>query len=141
MLRYLQIAFALLFAAVLTTVAHAERRVALVIGNSAYKNVPVLANPKNDAQLMARTLKSVGFDVTILVDADQAAMKRAMLDFGRKLRSNADVGLFYYSGHGVQVHGANYLVPVDATIKDEGEVDLQAVDVNAFLQVMDNAST
>ena len=144
-MRYVRglIGFACLLAAVALAApdARAERRVALVIGNAAYKNVPVLANPKNDALLMTRTLQAVGFEVTTLIDADQAAMKRAMLDFGRKLRAAADVGLFYYSGHGVQVRGENYLVPVDAALKDESEVDLQAVDVNAFLRVMDGTAS
>jgi len=135
------LALSFLVAAAMATAAHAERRIALVIGNSAYSAVSPLANPKNDAALMAKTLKSVGFEVTMLVDADQRAMKQAMLDFGRKLRDGADASLFYYSGHGVQAKGENYLIPVDAAIKDEGELDLQAIDVNAFLQVMDNASS
>jgi hypothetical protein len=137
----LRLALSLLVAAAMATAAHAERRIALVIGNSAYSGVSPLANPKNDADLMAKTLKSVGFEVTMLVDADQRTMKQAMLDFGRKLRAGADASLFYYSGHGVQAKGENYLIPVDAAIKDEGELDLQAIDVNAFLQVMDNASS
>jgi hypothetical protein len=137
----LRLALSFLLAAAMATAAHAERRIALVIGNSAYSAVSPLANPKNDAELMAKTLKSVGFEVTKLVDADQRTMKQAMLDFGRKLRDGADVSLFYYSGHGVQAKGENYLIPVDAAIKDEGELDLQTINVNAFLQVMDNASS
>ena len=112
-----------------------------MIGNSAYAAVSPLANPKNDAALMAKTLRSVGFDVTEVVDADQRTMKQAMLDFGRKLRDGADASLFYYSGHGVQARGENYLIPVDAEIKDEGELDLQAVDVNAFLNVMEGSAS
>lgn len=122
-----------------STAAHAERRVALVIGNSTYVETGSLANPRNDAELMARTLESVGFEVTKLIDADQTAMKRAMLDFGRKLRDGAEASLFYYAGHGVQVNGENYLIPVDAAIRDEGEVDLQSINVNDFLGVMENA--
>jgi hypothetical protein len=137
----LRLALSFLVAAAMATAAHAERRIALVIGNSAYSAVSPLANPKNDAALMAKTLKSVGFEVTMLVDADQRAMKQAMLDFGRKLRDGADASLFYYSGHGVQANGENYLIPVDAAIKDQGELDLQTINVNAFLQVMDNASS
>src|SRR6202011_2307082 len=137
----LRLALSCLVAAAMATGAHAERRIALVIGNSAYSAVSPLANPKNDAALMAKTLKSVGFEVTMLVDADQRAMKQAMLDFGRKLRDGADASLFYYSGHGVQAKGENYLIPVDAAIKDEGELDLQAIDVNAFLQVMDGSKS
>src|ERR1700676_2450035 len=137
----LRLALSFLVAAAMATAAHAERRIALVIGNSAYTAVSPLANPKNDAELMTKTLQSVGFEVTMLVDADQRTMKQAMLDFGRKLREGVDASLFYYSGHGVQAKGENYLVPVDAAIKDEGELDLEAIDVNAFLQVMDGSTS
>ena len=138
---WLRLALAFLVAALMVGEAQAGKRIALVIGNSAYTAVSPLANPKNDADLMAKTLRSVGFEVTKLTDADQRAMKQAMLDFGRKLRGGVEAGLFYYSGHGVQAKGENYLIPVDAAIKDEGELDLQAIDVNAFLQVMDNADS
>jgi CubicO group peptidase (beta-lactamase class C family) len=137
----LRLALLILVAAAMATDAHAGRRIALVIGNGAYSGVSPLTNPKNDADLMAKTLQSVGFEVTKLVDADQRTMKQAMLDFGRKLRDGADASLFYYSGHGVQAKGENYLIPVDAAIKDEGELDLQTIDVNAFLQVMDNSAS
>ena len=138
---FLRLALAFLAAALMVGEAHAGKRIALVIGNAAYTAVSPLANPKNDADLMAKTLQSVGFEVTKITDADQRAMKQAMLDFGRKLHGGVDAGLFYYSGHGVQAKGEDYLIPVDATIKDEGELDLQAIDVNAFLQVMDNADS
>ncbi len=141
MTRLLRLALSLLIAAVMAGEAQAARRIALVIGNGAYTAVSPLANPKNDADLMARTLESVGFEVTKLVDADQHAMKQAMLDFGRKLREGVDASLFYYSGHGVQANGENYLIPVDAAIKDAGELDLQAVDVNAFLHVMEGSAS
>ncbi len=114
-------------------------RIALVIGNSAYQHVGALSNPGNDAALMTATLEKVGFKVTTLIDADQLAMKKAMLEFGRQLRGGADASLFYYSGHGLQVKSENYLIPVDASIADEGEVDLQAVAVNSFLQTMDSS--
>lgn len=114
----------------------AASRVALVIGNSDYTSIPRLTNPRNDAELMARTLTGLGFQVTKLIDADQRAMKQAMLDFGRSLRDGVDASLFYYAGHGVQANGQNYLIPVDAAIRDQGELDLQTVDVNAFLRVM-----
>jgi uncharacterized caspase-like protein len=117
------------------------KRVALVIGNAAYSEVQPLKNPKNDAALMAKTLVSVGFEVETVIDADQATMKRAMLEFGRKLRSGVDAGLFYYSGHGVQANGKNYLIPVNASIKDEDEVAIEAVDVNDFLETMENSTS
>ena len=140
-MSWLRLGLAFLAAALMAGEAQAGKRIALVIGNAAYAAVSPLTNPKNDADLMAKTLQSVGFEVTKLTDADQRAMKQAMLDFGRKLHRGVEASLFYYSGHGVQAKGENYLIPVDAAIKDEGELDLQAIDVNAFLQVMDNADS
>lgn len=121
--------------------AQAERRVALVIGNASYTAISPLANAGRDAVLMAETLERVGFEVTLLIDADQGAMKRAMLDFGRTLRGGADASLFFYAGHGVQAHNENYLIPFDANIADEGELELQAVNVNAFLRVMEGSDS
>ncbi len=115
----------------------AAGRFALVIGNSAYTGSPPLKNPKNDAELIAKTLTEVGFEVIKVVDADQRQMRRAMLDFSRVLRNNENsIGLFYYAGHGVQVRGVNYMVPVTADIKDEEEVRFEGVDVNDFLGTM-----
>jgi uncharacterized caspase-like protein len=119
----------------------AETRVALVIGNSAYQSAGALDNPQRDAKLMAERLKTAGFTVTLLVDADQQAMKRAMVDFGRELRSSEAVGLFYYAGHGLQVNGLNYLVPVNANIKDETEVGIETVGLADFLATMERAKS
>lgn len=118
----------------------AERRLALVIGNSAY-SFGALENPKNDAALMAKALKGVGFEVTELIDADQKAMKKAMIEFGRSLRDSDSVGLFYYAGHGVQVDGNNYLVPVGANIRDEADVAVEAVEVGELLKTMQRAAS
>ena len=92
-----------------------ERRTALVIGNSDYELISPLRNPVNDARAMARTLRELGFDVVAKENLNQKEMKRAIRDFGRKLGLGG-VGLFYYSGHGLQVDGVNYLVPVQAPI-------------------------
>lgn len=120
----------------------AGERIALVIGNGAYQNTSPLPNPPSDAALMADTLEATGFRVTRLVNADQATMKRALLEFGRALRgSSIDAGLFFYAGHGVQVKGENYLVPVNARIDAEDEIDLEAINVNDFLQVMNSANS
>ena len=114
--------------------AESGRRIALVIGNSSYESIATLDNPDDDAALMARTLKAAGFEVTLLLDGTQSEMKRALVEFGRDLRSEgAEAGLFYYAGHGVQVRGENYLIPVNAVIQDEDEVDIEAIDVNSFL--------
>lgn len=115
--------------------AMAEARVALVIGNARYAT-GALANPRNDAELMARTLQGVGFKVKTLLDADQITMKRAMVEFGRELRDSDTVGLFYYAGHGVQVDGENYLVPVGADIRDAREVAVEGVAASEFLKIM-----
>jgi len=120
--------------------AKAEERVALVIGNSSYKSSP-LKNPKNDAALMAAVLKEVGFQVIELADANQKAMKRAMVKFGRRLRKSGSVGLFYYAGHGVQVDGENFLIPIGADITDESEVAVEAVSVNDFMRTMERSSS
>lgn len=123
-----------------TGAAFAETRLALVIGNSAYAVRP-LPNPKNDAALMSETLKGAGFEVTTLIDADQALMKRAILDFGRRLRSSDSVGLFYYAGHGVQAGGENYLIPVSADIADLEEVALNGVSLTELMKTMERSGS
>ena len=117
-----------------------ETRIALVIGNSKYKTSP-LRNPGNDARLMARTLRGLGFEVIERIDASQKTMKRALTTFSRKLSKAGEnaVGLFYYAGHGVQVAGRNYLIPVDANIELEGDVDIESIDANSVLRAMDQA--
>ena len=113
-----------------------ERRVALVIGNAAYKINP-LKNPVNDSNDMARSLRAVGFDVIEANNATLVAMREATRRFADKL-VNSDVGLVYYSGHGIEVKGKNYLIPVNADIKREYEVVDQAFDASQFLEMMDS---
>ena len=113
-----------------------ERRVALVIGNATYKVNP-LKNPVNDSTDMARSLRSVGFDVIEANNTTLAQMREATRRFADKL-GNSEVGLVYYSGHGVEVKGKNYLIPVNADIKREYEVVDQAFDASQFLEMMDN---
>jgi carboxyl-terminal processing protease len=136
---------AALAVAALAPGAAAEPRVALVIGNSAYKNggLPALPNPANDAKLMAQTLKSVGFDVVEAEDATQADMKSAIKQFSDKLSAAGPqgTGLFFYAGHGVQVAGENYLIPVDAVINKEADVDLAAVSATTVMKQMDFAGS
>ena len=112
------------------------KRVALVIGNAAYKVNP-LKNPVNDSTDMARSLRSVGFDVIEANNTTLAQMREVTRRFADKL-GNSDVGLVYYSGHGVEVKGKNYLIPVNADIKREYEVIDQAFDASQFLEMMDN---
>lgn len=118
------------------TISGLERRVALVIGNATYKVNP-LKNPVNDSTDMARSLRSVGFDVIEANNTTLAQMREVIRRFADKL-DNSDVGLVYYSGHGVEVKGKNYLIPVNADIKREYEVVDQAFDASQFLEMMDN---
>lgn len=114
-----------------------ESRIALVIGNSVYSNAP-LQNPVNDARDTAKALVELGFEVTHGENLSQNDMKRVIRVFGDKIR-NGGVGLFYYAGHGVQVNGINYLIPVGATITKEEEVEYESVDVGFVLAQMENA--
>ncbi|HMV03914.1 MAG TPA: caspase family protein [Accumulibacter sp.] len=113
-----------------------ERRVALVIGNAKYKEAP-LYNPVNDARDMAAALQRTGFEVIIALDATQKEMNRAIARFGERLTLDS-VALFYYAGHGMQVRGKNYLIPIDAEIKTESSVRVESVDVDG---VLDQLST
>jgi hypothetical protein len=119
----------------------AQERIALIIGNSSYESVSALDNPTRDAQLIASTLEQIDFQVTLLIDATQIEMKRALSDFGRNLRSGgADTtGLFYYAGHGVQSFGNNYLLPVDVSLNDAADLDLEGVEAQSVLRQMASA--
>jgi hypothetical protein len=108
--------------------ATAEPRTALVIGNSAYPFSPLL-NPANDAADVAEALRGTGFDVTLKLDTDRAAMLDAIRGFGERLKASKGMGLFFFAGHGVQINGENYLVPVAAGF--EGEADLMSRAVKA----------
>jgi Caspase domain len=101
--------------------ANAEKRIALVIGNGAYKNAPKLQNPPNDAADVAAALGRSGFDIIFETNLDQIGMQDASIRFAREART-ADVALFYYSGHALQFAGINYLVPVDADLRDEADL-------------------
>ncbi|MGB0747666.1 MAG: caspase family protein [Magnetospiraceae bacterium] len=121
--------------------ALAETRIALVIGNGAYAQSP-LRNPANDARLMAAKLRELGFQVIERIDVDQNNMKRAIVDFGDALeRAGSEaVALFYYAGHGVQVNGANYLIPLKARIEREKDVEIEAVNAAWVLGQMEYAN-
>src|SRR5262245_36175850 len=98
--------------------ANAERRVALVIGNSAYSNAASLRNPRNDAADMAEMLKKLGFEVELGLDLDQKSFATTIESFARAL-DGADVGLFFYAGHGLQLNDKNYLISVNAKLENE----------------------
>jgi len=115
--------------------ADPERRVALVIGNSKYKNFPSLANPANDVKEVANTLRGAGFDVTIGIDVDRLGLEDTVRHFMRSAH-NADVGLIYYSGHGFQVAGQNYIVPVDASLETAYDVETQTMPLDLILDYL-----
>ncbi|MGV8056845.1 MAG: caspase family protein [Smithellaceae bacterium] len=115
-----------------------EQRTALVIGNGAYSSSP-LKNPVNDATDMATTLTRLGFSVTLKKDASLQEMVESIEEFGNNLKKGG-VGLFYYAGHGAQVSGTNYLLPVGARINKESDVRFQAVDAARILVEMENAN-
>ena len=114
-----------------------EDRTALIIGNSNYNYSP-LRNPVNDARAMAQALDAIGFDVILKLDASFQETRRAMIEFGDRL-DRGGVGLFYYAGHGVQVVGRNYLIPIGADIKREDHVEAEAVDLQQVLGRMGGA--
>jgi hypothetical protein len=114
--------------------ALADKRVAFVVGNSAYRNVAPLPNPAVDARSMAKLLRNVGFDVVEGSNLTRDKMTEKLLDFGKRAE-NADVALFFYAGHGIAINGTNYLLPVDADLKSEMDVKLgAAINVDLTLE-------
>lgn len=113
-----------------------RRRVALVIGNGDYRSAPRLTNPTNDAADMSAALRKLGFDVVDGKNLDRRGMDDAIRTFGRKL-DRADLAAFFYAGHGLQVAGKNYLVPIDARLERPGDLALDAVDVGVVLAQME----
>jgi uncharacterized caspase-like protein len=139
----LSIVLAILGLAMVAAPAAADKRVALVIGNSAYQNVARLENPVNDARLMADTLRGLGFTLVgggAQLNLDKAGFDNAVQSFGNQV-VGADVGLFYYAGHGVQVRNSNYLVPVSANPTREADVFVQMVDIAVVLSQMEGSGT
>lgn len=112
------------------------RRVALVIGNSAYEHASPLANPKNDANALAAALERLDFEVVKGVDLKRSAFERTVRDFARAIRG-ADTALLFYAGHGLQVGGRNYLAPVDARLSDEADLDFETLPLTTILKQME----
>ena len=130
----------LILAASSITLAFASgNRVALVIGNSAYRHAAVLDNPRNDAADMADAAEKLGFKVITGLDLDKAGMDRTIRQFAGALRG-ASIGMFFYAGHGLQVSGRNYLVPIDAELKTAEALDFEMVGLDVVQRVMENAS-
>ena len=117
--------------------AEPSKRVALVIGNSAYQYTAALTNPANDAEDMANTLAALGFDVIKGVDLDMSGMDGAVRSFAEKLKG-AKTGLFFYAGHGLQVSGHNHLVPVDAKIQTASALEYETMRLESVQRIMEN---
>jgi hypothetical protein len=124
------------FCLTITEPALADKRVALVIGNAAYKNVTQLKNPVNDATDVSAALKRLGFDVVTGLDVDASGMRSLVRSFSDKL-DGSNVALLFYAGHGLQVAGKNYLVPVDAQIESPADLDFGTIDLDLVLHSME----
>ena len=120
--------------------AKAEHRVAFVVGNGAYANMPRLANAPGDARAVAAMLEKIGFDVVQATDVSREQMTARLLEFGKKA-DGADVALFYYAGQGINVRGVSYMLPVDADLKSEMDLKLgNGIDLDTALdQTMSGA--
>ncbi len=128
-------------ASVAQSSSNTPKRIALVIGNSNYTRIQSLPNPANDSKLMAQTLRKLDFDVVTSSDVDFLGMRRAVKEFGRKLRASGKdaVGLFYYAGHGVQAQGSNFLIPLGAEVTDEADLEIEAISASDVLAQMEAA--
>ena len=124
-----------------TSVQSAPARIALVIGNSEYEHTP-LRNPLNDAAFMVKTLEDVGFEVMDFANLDRRELNRAFLRFGDRIKEAGSdtVSLVYYAGHGAQVNGENYLIPVKSLIEDERDVDIEGVRASSLLRILGKAN-
>ena len=139
-MRFLIIALSVVGMLVSANAAKADKRVAFVVGNGAYKNVTPLPNPPIDAKSMAGVLRNAGFDVVEGINLTRDKMTERLLEFGKKTQG-ADMAVFFYAGHGIAVGGTNYLLPVDADIKSEMDVKLgNAINIDVTLdQTMNDA--
>jgi uncharacterized caspase-like protein len=136
----LTLASSVLFVTLAADPALADRRVALVIGNSQYKNTSLtLPNPKNDADDVAVTLRTLGFEVVLATDADKRALDQALQQFARRV-TDADSALFFYAGHAMQYQGRNYLMPVDAELEDDISLRYQMVALDDVRAALDRAN-
>jgi hypothetical protein len=119
--------------------AQADKRVALVVGNSAYQHAPTLPNPARDAQAMAKMFQKAGFDVvSALYDAGNLELKRAIRQF-EDAAANSDIAVIYFAGHGIEIHGVNYLIPTDAKLASDRDADDEAITLDRLLVSLDGA--
>ena len=130
--------FLVVITLVMATAATAADRVALVVGMSDYSNIVTLKNAGNDAEGVSNTLSDIGFKVTTLLDVGSAELRRTIDDFAMQAET-ADLALIYFAGHGVEVEGRNFLIPVDADIQSNKDIERQAVSLDDFLTAVDRA--
>ena len=130
------LAAAVMFASAASATTGAQRRVALVIGNSAYQFAPHLPNPTNDAEAMAASLQKLGFEVTKGIDLDRTETELIIREFSKSL-PGADVALLFYAGHGIQYEGNNYLIPVDAQLNDETDLNFEGTQLKLIIGMME----
>jgi hypothetical protein len=121
------------------TRALADKRVALIVGNSKYSRINSLVNPSNDAPDLARTLEGLGFEVILRVDIGKGEFDRSLAEFARK-SEGADTALFYYAGHGLQYQRQNFLLPTDIEVRDSADVEFQAIGLDRVLQAISRTS-
>ncbi len=138
-MKHLLILLSLLFLTLPTAVYSSQNRVALVIGNGAYRNYP-LRNPVNEARLMRNLLRKAGFSVTSLENANKKELVNAIRSFGNALRYS-DAALFYFSGHGNQYKGKNWLIPIGANVQRESDLEFEAVNAERVLAEMEGGSS
>ena len=116
-----------------------QKRVALVLGNSKYENTSALANPKNDADAIGTKLESLGFTVIKGLDLTKSGMEKSIRSFVKEL-PGADVALFFYAGHAMQVDGTNYLIPIDAALEDSTAIDFETINFSVILNFMNDTN-
>jgi hypothetical protein len=138
MRRFASILLVLLAVVAASVPVRADKRVALVVGNAAYRYTARLANPTNDADDMTAALKKVGFEVIVVKDVDKRSLEMAMANFGRQAQA-ADAALVYYAGHGIQYQGLNYLMPVDARLEDEYSINYELTRIDDVLFALSKA--
>ena len=125
----------LLVGLIIVRPANADTRVALVIGNGAYQNVPTLPNPVNDANDIAASLKQLGFDVTTLTDAKFDEIRRALIPFGQRARG-ADFAVVFFAGHGMEIGGENWLIPTDAHLASDLDVENETIGLRSLTRAV-----
>jgi uncharacterized caspase-like protein len=120
--------------------AYAGERVALVVGNGAYQQVKALSNPPSDASEVASSLERLGFLVRTLTNATFDEMRRALLNFGRQARG-AKIAILFFAGHGIEVNGENWLIPVDAALKADIDTQNEAIALTGVMQAISGRQT